>query len=91
LDDEHASVDLTSAARNAAAEFESMPGIGSATARVMGNPSTPVVRISGITDDPAPSTDAVVEKAERLRIRCASALDGLPVEVQVLVDVRSAK
>lgn len=91
LDDEHASVDLTSAARNAAAEFESMPGIGSATARVMGNPSTPVVRISGITDDPAQSTDAVVEKAERLRIRCASALDGLPVEVQVLVDVRSAK
>lgn len=89
--DEHASVDLTSAARNVAAEFESTPGIGSATARVVQVRQSRVVRLSGIADDSETPTAELVESAARLRALSATALAGLAVETQVLITPRRAQ
>lgn len=85
--DEHASVDLSSAARHAAAEFASAPGIGSATARVVRLKGARVVRISGVADDSETPTEDLVTSAEQVRTMCSSALAGLTVDTQVLVDL----
>lgn len=86
LADKHANVDLVSAARSAAAAFEAMPEISSATARVSDTRTTPVVRIFGDTGEFVSAQEDAVAAADRLRTQCLSALDGLAVEVQVLVD-----
>lgn len=86
--DEHASVDLTSAARNVAAEFAATPGIDSATARVIQLRQSRVVRLSGIADDSETPTADLVESATKLRALCATALAGLAVDTQVLITVR---
>ncbi|AYJ47680.1 hypothetical protein [Rhodococcus sp. P1Y] len=89
--DEHASVDLVSAAGNAAAQFESAPGISSATGRVLQLKKNRVLRISGYTDGSDITHEELVESAAALRDDCARALDGLAVDVQVLVDLRPAR
>lgn len=89
--DEHASVDLVSAAQNAAAEFESTPGIASASGRVLDVKKQRVLRISGVTDNSGVAHDELVASAAHLRTTCASALTGLAVEVQVLIDLRPAR
>jgi hypothetical protein len=89
--DEHASVDLVSAAQNAAAEFESTPGIASASGRVLEVKKQRVLRISGVTDNSGVAHEELVESAAHLRTTCASALTGLAVEVQVLIDLRPAR
>ncbi|WP_338887986.1 hypothetical protein [Rhodococcus sovatensis] len=89
--DEHASVDLVSAAQNAAAEFESTPGIASASGRVLDVKNKRVLRISGVTDSSGVAHEELVESAAHLRATCASALTGLAVDVQVLIDLRPAR
>lgn len=89
--DEHASVDLVSAAQNAAAEFESTPGIASASGRVLDVKKQRVLRISGVTDSSGVAHEELLKSAAHLRSTCASALTGLAVEVQVLIDIRPAR
>ncbi|MDJ0393665.1 hypothetical protein QMK17_10020 [Rhodococcus sp. G-MC3] len=84
--DEHASVDLISAARHAAAEFAATPGIATATARVVEVKGSRLVRISGVADDSETPTADLVAAAASLRTMCASALTGLTVDTQVLID-----
>lgn len=86
--DDHASIDVVSAARSAAAAFADMPEIDSARARVTDTATSRLVRIFGtasVGDDR--SADDVVAAAARLRTTCTDALDGVAVEVQVLLDL----
>lgn len=84
--DEHARIDLASAARNVAAEFASTPGIDDASARIVQVRRSRVVRISGVADDSGASTEELVASAANIRRMCSDALAGLTVETQVLID-----